>query len=213
MIQAVDLDPSSFRWEEVKVERGYLASKLVHIPSQYFFIFDYYQDSHWSVFSPGKDQPIEKELSPNWHVCRNKCVALWLAALKREVDSPDLWENLLGAKALIGVADTQSENSLFSLEEQAQLRTALTEMKSYILTVHKSSAVNQERLEQRLDYLAEASARLGRVDWRNAFAGALVGYFLEVAFTSQQIKDVSAFAWSLMKSVLGHLVEVAQIAM
>jgi hypothetical protein len=36
-------------------------------------------------------------------------------------------------------------------------------------------------LNAKLDYLVGAAGRLGRIDWRNVFAGAILGFILSAA--------------------------------
>jgi hypothetical protein len=59
-----------------------------------------------------------------------------------------------------------------------------------VRVTHSLSKVQIQTLEEKLDYLIDASARLGRKDWLNAFIGAILGYVFTAAFTSESAHTI-----------------------
>jgi hypothetical protein len=45
-------------------------------------------------------------------------------------------------------------------------------------------------LDTKIDYLTHAADRLGRIDWRNAFVGVILGYLLVLALPSESARDI-----------------------
>jgi hypothetical protein len=56
--------------------------------------------------------------------------------------------------------------------------------------MHSFSGAQIEALEEKLDYLVDASGRLGRKDWLNAFIGVALGYILGAALPPESARTI-----------------------
>jgi alkylhydroperoxidase family enzyme len=65
----------------------------------------------------------------------------------------------------------------------------LEEAKAYVRATHELTEEQYRELESRLDYLKEAAERMPRVDWRNAFVGALLGAVVQAVLPPEPVRD------------------------
>jgi hypothetical protein len=109
-------------------------------------------------------------------------VSTWVHDVKRDLDTPDLWAELQRETKLLGAgSNVVTENTVFTAEEQKQIAERLRELAKHVSQMHSLSKAQIDALEEKLDYLVDASGRLGRKDWLNAFIGATFGYVLAAA--------------------------------
>lgn len=120
-----------------------------------------------------------------------KRISSWLEEVKRDLDTPDLWAELQGAVDLLGVdSDGVTENTPFTLDEQKEIAKRLREMAERARRTYSLSEAQMQVLSAKLDYLVNATGRLGRIDWRNAFAGAVLGFTMSAAFPPEFTRDI-----------------------
>ena len=95
LITEFKLDPFNFNWVTVPSQRtnGLIISKLEYLNSNFYFLFDFQIDKHFSIFSPGKEQRIEYQNPGSWRIQLEYFIS-WLKYLEREIDQPDLWARL-----------------------------------------------------------------------------------------------------------------------
>jgi hypothetical protein len=79
---------------------------------------------------------------------------------------------------------------LFTAEEQKQIAERLRELAEHVSYMHSFSGPQIEALKERLDYLVDASGRLGRKDWLNAFIGVTLGYILVAALPPESARII-----------------------
>ena len=185
------LNPVDFYWEEQPSEGipNLIVSAIVHNSKEYFFVFDYCSNTRTPCFvhmSPGRDYSPQKLYLRG----SNEYLTIfpeWLKLLKYELNTPDLWYELLQHRKL-ALTSTDIENIPFTLEEQAHLSTKLDELKLLITqsvnTQHLSKKANQEQIqaiEIQLKYIKSALGRIGRIDWKNLAIGALMGLITNIA--------------------------------
>ena len=61
-VKARGLGPSDLEWRKVVSEKsGHTVSQLVHVPTDYYFVFDLVQDEHYCIRSPGSEGPHDKQ--------------------------------------------------------------------------------------------------------------------------------------------------------
>ncbi len=90
-------------------------------------------------------------------------------------NGPDLWEGLRGSREFFGSqAEQGASNSPFNSSEQAEISVRIKQAKEYIQTSGETSGEQISQIEARLDYIAEASKRVGRKDWLMMFNGAVL---------------------------------------
>ena len=101
----------------------------------------------------------------------------WIAFVKQEHEAPDLWEELRRQRELI--LGERVENTPFSDQEQEQLAAHLNETRENVRTTFELEPGEYELIESRLEYLVEASQRVGRVDWRHLLTGSFLSLVIE----------------------------------
>jgi hypothetical protein len=210
-IRAAGLNPADFAWADVQTETtkaSYLALAdmrvplLTHEPTQGYFIFDFdaAHDHHYAIYAPGVERPEERINATVW---ANELgyVRQWLKNLTREWTAPNFWEEFSRQRELVAGIGAEVGNTPFTAEEQAEIARQLNEAKQYVRQTHQLTAGQYETIDARLDYLVDAASRTGRIDWRNAFVGVLLGAAVETVVPPEVIRDVL----SLTLRGLGHL--------
>jgi hypothetical protein len=210
-IQAAGLNPEEFEWttDYSNFAHGDAAGMRVpvlqHKPSNAFFIFDWSvnrtPEQHVAFYTPGLDQPHDTRHAGNWE-SQLGYVRSWLEYLRREWEAPDLWAELASGRELGSVvSDAVTDNSPFNPQERAEISQKLEEVKRYVRQTYELNEAQYDAIDARLDYLVDAAARLGRVDWRNAFVGAFLGAVVQAVLPPEPVRDVV----SLALRGLGHL--------
>jgi hypothetical protein len=59
-------------------------------------------------------------------------------------------------------------------------------------------------LNAKLDYLVGAAGRLGRIDWRNVFAGAILGFILSAALPPESARQIILELLRAIGHLFGH---------
>ncbi|GAH49331.1 unnamed protein product, partial [marine sediment metagenome] len=206
LIRSVGLEPYNFQWSTVKSEEsiGLKVSQLNYRDSEYFFKFDFYEySSYWIVFSPGSGRPVEKNLvAPEWESIP-PYVSQWLAELKREVEEPDLWAHISEYRLPEGATPRDdTSNKPFAAFEVEQIEKSIREIGIFLREHYGES----EGIEGKLDYLIEASKRMGRKDWLNICIGTLVTLGVTQAIQGEHIQHV----WNLIRAALKGVVYFLQ---
>ena len=118
-------------------------------------------------------------------------VSLWLGEVKRDLETPDLWAELQREAKLLGAgSNAVTENTPFTPGEQKEIAGRLKELAKYVRKTHSLSPAQMQALDEKLEYLVDASHRLGRKDWLNAFIGVTLGYMLSVALPPESARTI-----------------------
>jgi hypothetical protein len=96
------------------------------------------------------------------------------------------------------------ENTLFSEDEQDRIARLVDQLKSQARESYALPAPELQGLEDKLDYLCEASSRVGRVDWLNLALGAIVGKFADVVLSSDVAHKVLTALGVGLGPLFGH---------
>ena len=112
-------------------------------------------------------------------------LAIWFEAIKREVESPNLWGELEKEKEISNAASVSDQhNTQFINPELNRIHSSI-ETIYYHLKKSLLLYENQDKfIRQRLDYLTEASKRLGKKDWINLTLGVLMNLIRFLHLTS-----------------------------
>jgi len=195
-------NPADFKWDETP-STNYsheTASRIVHLSSGYYFIFDNVGNAFLSEWSPGRETAITKIQSAAWDQ-QLKHFKEWLSYLRREVESPDLWSAISHETEIIEAAASDESNAPFSREEKEYVLAGLSEIKQYLLTAHK---LDPELVEARLNYLIEAAERVGKKDWINLLLSVLVGIVIQAAMPPEAIRELFRFVGAVLSQILKH---------
>lgn len=99
----------------------------------------------------------------------------WVKDVKREVDAPDMWEELRrGKEFLREVSKENFPNTPFTPAEQIQIEARLDEITEYVKKTYSLSVEQLERIDRGFEEVKQASRRVGRKDWFLLFAGTLL---------------------------------------
>jgi len=192
------LEPSLFHWEteKSKFSGQELVSKLCYGKTSYYFVFEFYNDRHYCIFSPGPSQLIKAEYPGDWP---NQLgyVDRWLVFLKREIESVDPWEDI--DKYLPGDdinLEDEKENSPYTYDQVEHISIALNKLK---VEIKNSFGLGDEQfgiVQNKLDYLIDRSKKMGRIDWKNLFVGTLMGLASNLILDPEKVKIL----WNLVKT-------------
>lgn len=134
-------------------------------------------------------------------------VERWLDDLKRDLETPDPWAELLRkGEMLEGSADEAVENTPFTPEEQAEIVKLLREIKKYSKKTYSLSEESLLTLEKRLDYLEEAASRVGRKDWVLLFLGTLFTLVVTTVLPPEAVRGVLAILGTTIGHLFGHTI-------
>jgi hypothetical protein len=90
----------------------------------------------------------------------------WATLLLRE-DVADLWATVERGESFF--PRDSEDNSPFTEDERRAILAQLNEVRIYLIGVHRDSAQEQlDAINAKIDEIAGATSRLGRLDWRNA---------------------------------------------
>lgn len=213
VLRETNLDPAEFEWQKAEVDAlqsfhaEAIVSKLVHKPTGYFIQFD--PRDGWEVkYAPGDSLPEEEEPCDDWLFIVGRLYR-WANRLKQEIDAPDLWAEVARSRQLFDVVASPMADRLFSEDERRQVREGLDRIERYILDEIGVAAGRQQFVAQQFAYMRDATDRLQRADWLNAFRGALIGVVLGAAVPPEKMGLILEHAWGIIKD-LSSLVPLLQ---
>lgn len=198
-----EFDPSDFAWDEIEGRyRTEMVSRIIHKRSSYYYIFDVGKGKNRvSECSPGEETRIEIADASSWAVQADH-FNNWLGDVKRELEAPDLWASISGeAKIIEAASELETGNAFFTEAEKRVVLSGLTEIKQYLLTAHK---LDSELIEPRLNYLIEASDRVGKKDWINILISTLVGIVITAALPPEVTRELFRFAGTVLRQILSN---------
>jgi hypothetical protein len=197
-IQGVGLEPKEFEFEDSNA-----GVRLKHKWSESHFIIGGDAGQYVGRYVVG-DEPAWPYDVYSWETLMTR-VSKWLREVKLDLDTPDLWAELQGeAELLGGASDQANENTPFTREEQKDIERRLREVETHVRRTYSLPEPEMEILNAKIDYLVDAAGRLGRIDWRNAFVGAIIGYILTGGLPPESARSIFLTFMTLLRAV-GHL--------
>lgn len=196
-------NPSEFKWEDTispNFGANNKVSQLVHSQSGYYFVFDNIGGSFYSAWSPASETENGRVQVGSW-INQLVYFKTWLNYLRREVESPDLWSSISQEAKIIEAASSDNSNTPFTPEEKVYVLAGINEIKQYLLTAHR---LDPELVESRLNYLSEASNRIGRKDWINLLLSVLIGIVIQAALPQEAIRELFRFVGTVLNQILSH---------
>lgn len=129
-------------------------------------------------------------------------ILLWLEELKLDLETPDLWATLRQQREMLDTSPT--ENTPFTADEQQEIVKELSEINVYVKQTYALPGDQMRALEGRLDYLQDAASRMGRVDWRNAATGVLLGTIVNAVLPGDAVRDALLMLFRSVGHMFGH---------
>lgn len=197
------LDPFNFQWlvTDSTFERELKVSHLRYNGTHFFFKFDFLNGKHYSIFSPGKDQLVERQRPGDWGN-QLSYFAYWLIYLKREINSPDLWGEL--AKYQLPPGEQIGKdigNEPFTFQQVQQIADSLKKIAQYLETNLRLDAKQKALVNEKLDYLIEGSKRQGKRDWINQAIGVVFTIAVDLALDPEKAKTL----WNILKTAISGI--------
>jgi len=166
-----------------------------------FHLTDNDDSVHYNATMIIGDSPIWQAHGLIWSDVQER-VRMWSHEVKVDDETPDLWAELQGEKELLeGAMDPALENTPFTSDERDGIAKQLNELKEYVSRTYSLSGPELEDLESKVDYLVDASSRLGRKDWVLACIGALMGWFVTAALPP----NASAHLFQILMKGIAHI--------
>jgi hypothetical protein len=183
-IQAVGLNPRAFDLEDGEAE-----VRIKHKWSESYFAIGG-GPGHYLVRCVVGDGPIWPFEAYNWQPMIPR-IKRWLEEAKHDLEMPDLWAELQREAGLLGAkSDEVIENTPFTPDEQKEIARRLKELAQRARRTHSLSEAQMGVLNAKLDYLANAAGRLGRIDWRNVFVGVIITFILAATLPPESVHDI-----------------------
>ncbi|KPK71145.1 hypothetical protein AMJ87_07610 [candidate division WOR_3 bacterium SM23_60] len=171
-------------------------------------MFDFFNDRHYAIFSPGVEKSIEEEYVGSWEI-QLEFVEQWLKQLKKETSELDLWEEIVRQQAPSDFdfeADVLAKQ--FTPHQLANITDGLNQIRRYIQNDVTLLAEHHDMVMGRLDYLQQAAKRMNVKDWILVCIGMLFQTALQFAFSAQQTKKIFELlrnALQIVKECLPHI--------
>jgi hypothetical protein len=203
-IQAAELDPKEFHLAnddaEVSIKHKWSASHFTIVPDPSHYVGR-------CVVGDGMDWPIDQY---TWQSLVTR-IGRWLEDVKRDLEMPDLWAELQrDAQLLFGTnSDDVAENRPFTQAEQNEIASRLQALAEHARRTYGLPAAQMRVLEAKVDYLVKAAGRLGRIDWLNVCAGAILGYLLNASLPPEAARGM----FSVLFRAIGHFYGLPDLPM
>jgi len=189
-VKAAGLSPETFSWDD-----GAEPILFRHPSSGAHFVFGGVPGFYATSFVAG-DYTRSETRSFSWQALMQR-VRTWLSYVKLDIETPDLWDQLRREAELLGRAtDEALENTHFAPDERDEIVSQLNEFREYATKTFALSEEHLKDLNSKVDYLIEATSRLGRKDWLNACIGALMGLIVVAALPPDVAHHCLQALWS-----------------
>jgi hypothetical protein len=214
-IQGAGLTPLDFEWKRAQSTglSQTTVSKLLykHKGGDYYFKFDWANTDDFnpflvriSEFSPGREDSKETRGVGDWESQR-ETVAEWLQYPKREVDTPDLWEQLSDYAPREKFIDAGAmSNAPFSDSEAEKVVESLKRLQKEI---EKNFSLQEDQLAfvtRQIEYLKDGAKRQGKRDWLHTSIGVVATVAMGLALSPERTK----LLWELVKSCFSGLLQL-----
>lgn len=169
IVKSFGFTPNSFEWEESMAfaEVG-PNNELRYKDTGYWFRFVVEHGIFSWEFAPGKSMQTEGGgggYDASWEDML-KAVSYWLSYIKREIEEPDLWDHPpLETGSLWDPLASIKGNTQFTDVEIAHLNRSIGEIRKFILESGSHTNSEVKFVDEKLNYLLDASKRMGRKDW------------------------------------------------
>lgn len=174
--------------------------RLTHMPSGAYFLIGG-RHGHHELTGVVGDSPPREFTFYIWPNVLEK-VTGWAREVKRDVDTPDLWDEVRGRQGVLtGAIYEKADNRQFSRDEQAQILEQVRQIKEFV----KTQPISEARMlsaEAKLDYVVSAASRLGRKDWALMFGGAVVSVIV-ADLLPEVMEDLLTMASHILDQLFG----------
>ena len=212
LLTEAGFNATDFQWEELPAGQGEDCSPavLTHGPTGFYCKFA--PDRSGSgrpytliEYSPGQDNTVIQTRVDSGYAW-SEVVSRWMTALKTEINTPDLWAS--AANPIVQATTVDRGNEPFTAAERAQVVIFLQEIRQYIQPIPSVSSEQFAIVEGKLQYLQDASERLGRKDWLLLFLGVLLSTAAQINMQPSVFRDLLSFAGQVFQQILGSFLSL-----
>ena len=221
LIADAGLNPAEFQWKVETQDRhlvGYekeIGHRLVHMPTKYYFSFlDVHKvgtDSptrapHSVRFSPNRDYVDGGNNEIHWPEVLEG-FDIWVTALKREYEAPDLWKQLREGH-LPTLKPDVDERSTFSPEEVKRVEKGVDQLIKKVRKDQRKLGLSDEQIEWMAGEFESLKRAVQHSDKRQ-FAYMLVGVVISVSVALTLAPDRTRELFQLVGKWFDWLVEIS----
>jgi hypothetical protein len=185
-------------------------TEVTHIPTQQYFVFGVGRLSDSTIqgafcsrmTEPGNSQfPQHIPFEELFVRFQNWCGKLrrYTESVNRFYNSPDPFE--AASRALKGtemaIATSTLPNDSLTPLELTRISTQLSELKKYVIMNGDVQGEKMALLDGKVDYLIQASERLGKKDWSGVFINTLLTIIISGLFAPDRTQELMDYGASL----------------
>lgn len=197
MVTQKGLSVSGFQWDVEQLEERYpggasycKASVLNHVPSRFFYKFGQFSD----ICSPGGQSRVRTiELLESQHRWEQRYPHIWdwLSVLKEQIDTPDLWSELVKDQGLyLATTARLKPGDVFTSQEKKFLAQRLSEINRRLATLHQLTDKQTKDMDRGFSEIIEGMDRFGKKDWFAWAIGTLTTVALNSLFAPAIARDL-----------------------
>ena len=162
----------------------YIVSKYIELcPAKYFYI-----------------QRIDLANFVSWNNIMTY-LEEWIFSLKREIETPDKWLEMLEMSKRINWSTEDELNTQFTFEEYNDIKNRIDLVKTKLAEIDITPE-QLNLLNSKLDYIAEKAKTIGRIDWKNIIIGTILAYFAQMAIPPNTAKTIWLIVQDIFKGIL-----------
>jgi hypothetical protein len=193
---AVAIQNSSFEMSDFAKEEDSTSIVLFHKPSSAGATIEYGErygvSDRFVVTWQVGDEPIAKLRGQALQLA----IEAWLQAIQQDLDTPDLFAEI-GKPPQISSLAEEDDDRPFDPDEQAEVAAWAADLKQNAGERYGIEGEQIKALEEKVDYLVEASRRMGRKDWVILAVGYIGTTVLDSGIKEQILQGLA--------TTLGHL--------
>lgn len=182
------LNHSSFTFKAAASPANRTGTVIRFKSTRFHFTFKMFEELFTIERVPGDKRAYSKQECKTWGGLLER-FNLWLDDLRREVETPDPWEQNENYETIVSVVPSLSApNEPFSLAEQRGIWKALVAMQGTLLAATEGIEEQQAAIRAEIQNLKEATERMGRKDWVMLTIGTLVSLATAMTITPEATK-------------------------
>jgi len=206
------LEPADFTWSQERGELlpNLLVSRLNYRSGHFYFKFDFALSSHgrnfvyYCIFTPGGKTILHKDYPDDW-TQQKEHIRSWAKRLKQEIEAPDLWQEIEKYRPTFSlVPPSKLLNEPIPAYEAEDIGESLRGLAGKIESQFKLSSEQTEFVRSKLNYLADAAKRQGRLDWVHTCIGVLITVAMGLALAPEEAGRL----WQLVRNLLGKFIHL-----
>ena len=206
---------SNFYWKDLlenkihnPYKRDFVFLKLHYKDSDFYYSFKCYGGYDggecFGEFSPSSQKFIGREKIGDWYH-QKLSVEKWLEYLQREVEEPDLWQEIEKYQEVLPLAPSDElVNEPIPAYEADIMNDRLMLLSEQITKEFKLQKEESQFVRQKLNYLADAARRQPRRDWENIAVSVIMSLAIQLALAPEQAKSLFELVKNTLKGVF-HL--------